>query len=179
MNVDLIRCRCSALSALVLAVVFATALLAVPASAQNKGSQKFITEAIEGNFAEVAMGELAQKNGESPAVKAFGQMLVRDHSQANQKAVLAAQQIGINDPPQGPNRKQQADHAKMSQLTGSAFDKAFARHMLGDHKKDIDTYSRASKVKDAAGAYARETLPVLQKHLQTSQSLINPTAAKR
>jgi putative membrane protein len=125
------------------------------------------------------MGELAQKNGESAAVKSFGQMLVTDHSQANQKAVLAAQQIGINNPPQGPNKKQQADHAKMSKLTGAAFDKAFARHMVGDHKKDIGAYSKAAKLQDAAGAYAQETLPVLQKHLQASQSLTNPKAAKR
>ena len=162
-----------------LAALFVIVLLAGPASAQNRGSQVFITEAIEGNFAEVAMGELAQKNGESQAVKSFGQMLVTDHLQANQKAVLAAQQIGINSPPQGPNKKQEAEHAKMSKLTGSAFDKAFAQHMVRDHKKEIGEYSKAAKVNDAAGAYARETLPVLQKHLQTSQSLTNPKTPVR
>jgi hypothetical protein len=35
----------------VFAALFVTALLAAPASAQNKASQKFITESIEGNFA--------------------------------------------------------------------------------------------------------------------------------
>jgi putative membrane protein len=160
-------------------VVCASAFLAGPALAQSKPSQKFITEAIESNYAEVAMGELAQKNAQTAAVKSFGQMLITDHRQANQKAVLAAQQIGIISPPSGPNKKQQADHDKMSKLTGVSFDKAFAQHMVRDYKKEIATYSQAAKTNDAAGQYARETLPVLQKHLKESQALTNPKAAVR
>ena len=166
------------LSVIVLAVC-ASALMAGPAVAQSKPSQKFITEAIEGNHAEVAMGELAQKNAQSAAVKSFGQMLITDHRQANQKAVLAAQQIGITSPPSGPNKKQQADHDKMSKLTGGSFDKAFAQHMVRDHKKEIATYSKVAKTNDAAGQYAQETLPVLQKHLKESQALTNPKPAAR
>ena len=44
------------------AVVFAV-LLGSPTFAQDAGSQKFLKEAIEGNFAEVEMGKLAQKAG--------------------------------------------------------------------------------------------------------------------
>ena len=35
-------------------------------------------EAIEGNYAEVEMGKLAQSNGQSDSVKSFGQILVND-----------------------------------------------------------------------------------------------------
>jgi predicted outer membrane protein len=65
-------------------------LISAPALAQDKASQKFITEAIQGNFAEVAMGQLAQQNGERSDVKSYGQMLVTDHGAANQKAIEAA-----------------------------------------------------------------------------------------
>jgi len=44
----------------------AIALATSAAMAQDKSSsatQKFLTKAIEGNLAEVQMGELAQKNG--------------------------------------------------------------------------------------------------------------------
>src|SRR5438045_1136407 len=40
------------------------ALVSTGAMAQDKASQKFITAAIEGNYAEVKMGELAQNNGQ-------------------------------------------------------------------------------------------------------------------
>ena len=69
-------------------VLAAALILAAPlASAQDKASQKFLTKAIEGNYAEVEMGKLAQRNGGSDAVKSFGKMLEADHGEANQKAM--------------------------------------------------------------------------------------------
>src|SRR5215204_4816759 len=52
---------------------------AAPAYAQDKTSQKFIKEAIEGNLAEVQIGQLAQQKGQSDGVKSFGQLLATDH----------------------------------------------------------------------------------------------------
>src|SRR3954470_11206314 len=95
-------------------------LIASTALAQDKAAQKFLTEAMQGNFAEVQMGELAQKNGQSQDVKSFGQTLVTDHSAANQKAGEAATALGIT-PPAGPNDKQKADYEKMAKLNGPAF----------------------------------------------------------
>jgi putative membrane protein len=152
--------------------MFATALLisASGAAAQDKASQKFLTEAIEGNYAEVQMGQLAQKNGQSDAVKSFGQMLVKDHGSANDKAIKAAQDNGVT-PPTGPNAKQKSEYDKMAKMNGAAFDKAFGQHMVADHKKDIAEYQKEAKKTDAAGKYAADALPTLQKHLQTAQSL--------
>ena len=45
------------------------------AVAKDKASETFLKKAIEGNFAEVSMGDLAQKNGQSDDVKAYGKML--------------------------------------------------------------------------------------------------------
>src|SRR4051812_1127285 len=57
-------------------VLTVTALfLASAALAAEKPSQTFLKKAIEGNYAEVQMGQLAQKNGQSDGVKQFGQML--------------------------------------------------------------------------------------------------------
>jgi putative membrane protein len=148
-------------------------LLFTAAAAQDKASQKFITEAIEGNLAEVSMGELAQKNAQGANVKAFGQMLASDHGAALQEAKEAATSLGVTQPA-GPNAKQKADYDKLAKLNGAAFDKAFAQHMVMDHKKDIAAYRKASKVKDAAGQYAQKTLPTLQKHLETAQSIQRP-----
>jgi len=82
----------------------------------------------------------------------------------------AAKKQGVNAP-SGPNSKQKADYDKMAKMQGAAFDKAFAQHMVMDHKKDIADYKKAAKKSDDAGQYAKDSLPVLEKHLQTAQSL--------
>lgn len=140
------------------------------AVAEDKASETFLKKAIEGNFAEVSMGDLAQKNGQSEGVRSYGQMLSTDHAAANQKALDAAKSLGMN-PPTGPNSKQKADYEKMSKLSGVGFDKMFATHMVADHQKDIAEYTKASKVKGAAGEYAAGQIDTLRKHLDTAKSL--------
>ncbi len=62
-------------------------------------------QAIEGNLAEVQMGQLAQKNGTSDGVRSFGQMLEKDHADAN-KATAAANSLPC--PAQSSPRQRQA-----------------------------------------------------------------------
>jgi len=139
-------------------------------SAKDKLSETFLKKAIEGNFAEVSMGDLAQKNGQSDDIKSYGKMLSADHAAANLKALGAAKGLGMN-PPAEPNAKQKADYDKMSKMSGAAFDKMFAAHMVADHQKDLAEYKKATKNKDAAGEYAAGQIDTLQKHLDTAKSL--------
>ena len=44
----------------------------------DKATEKFLKEAIEGNLAEVQIGELAQQQGESEAVRSFGKQLATE-----------------------------------------------------------------------------------------------------
>jgi putative membrane protein len=147
-----------------------TALSICTASAKDTASEAFLKKAIEGNYAEVSMGDLAQKNGQSDGVKSFGKMLSTDHAAANQKARDAAKSIGMNLPTE-PNARQKADYDKMSKTSGMEFDKIFATHMIADHQKDVVIYKKASKMKDAAGEYASGEIDTLQKHLDTAKSL--------
>jgi putative membrane protein len=156
-------------AAVAVALVFAGAA----AHAQSKASsasQTFITEAIQGNLAEVEMGKLAQTNGASESVRTFGRMLEQDHAVANQKAIQAAQSLGVT-PPTAPSQKQKADHDHMAKMTGAQFDSAFIKDMVADHKKDVSDYQNAAKGNDAAATYAKDALPTLQKHLSTAESL--------
>jgi|SwirhisoilCB2_FD_contig_101_2058225_length_862_multi_2_in_0_out_0_1 putative membrane protein len=159
-------------------VAIGLALASTGAWAQSKASKSFLKEAIQGNYAEVQMGELAQKNGQSDAIKSYGQMLVTDHGDANKKAIAVANDAKMT-PPTGASRKQKADHEKMAKMTGTAFDKAFAKDMVKDHKKDIAAYRKEAKSKDAAGQYAAQTLPTLQKHLEAAQKLARGDSASR
>jgi putative membrane protein len=142
----------------------------------SRADQAFLKDAIEGDLAEVKMGELAQQKGQSEDVKQFGQMLQQDHGQHLQQAQQEAQQMGVT-PPTQPNTKQKAMYDHLSKLSGVQFDKAFAKDMVKDHKEDIAKFQKEAKGKGPLAGFAQQTLPVLQKHLQTAQSLQNAGAA--
>jgi predicted outer membrane protein len=162
------------------AIVLSVALSAsaVGAMAKDQASQAFLKKAIEGNYAEVQMGQLAQQNAQNDDVKKFGKTLTDDHSAANQKALDAASKLGMTAPTEA-NAKAKAEYEKMSKLTGAAFDRMFARHMVEDHQKDLADYKKEAKQKDAAGEYASGEVDVLQKHLDTAKALrVDKSASK-
>jgi putative membrane protein len=142
----------------------------------SKADQAFVKEAIQGDLSEVKVGQLAQQKGQSQDVKSFGQMLQQDHSQNLQQAQQLAQQVSVT-PPTEPNAKQKAMYDKLSKLNGAQFDKAFAKDMVKDHKEDIAKFQKEAKSKGEVAQFAQQTLPVLQKHLQTAQSIQNSGAA--
>jgi putative membrane protein len=162
----------STLLAILVLSLFSTAYAA------EKPSQTFLKNAIEGNYAEVQMGQLAQQKGQSDDVKKFGQMLSDDHSAANQKAIDAAKSMGVT-PPDGPNAKQKAEYEKLQKMTGAKFDREFATHMVADHEKDIAEYKKETKQSDAAADYAKSELDTLQKHLETAKSLRSSKSSSR
>lgn len=153
-------------------------LVASPALAADNASQAFLKKAIEGNYAEIQMGKLAQQNGGNDNVKQFGQTLSDDHTAANQKAMVAAKAMNLA-PPDGPSTKQKADHDKMAKMTGARFDRDFARHAITDHEKDLAEYKKEAKQADAAGDYAKGQIDVLQKHLDAAKSVGSVKSSSR
>jgi len=143
--------------------------------AVDKDSQKFITNAIQGDIAEVDIGQLAQQKGKSQAVKEYGAMLVKDHGDHRDKAAQIATQLDVK-PPTGSSVTQKATYLKLKVLSGDTFDRSFAETMVADHKADIKMYQAESGKSDASGTLAKETLPILQHHLEVAQSLVRETA---
>lgn len=151
-------------------VALGMAASAALAQSPDRESQSFIKTAIEGNLGEIDVGKLAQEKGKSPAVKQFGAMLVKDHSEANEKAKEAASKVDVT-PPTGSSMSAKATYLKLKILSGDAFDRSFASSMVSDHESDIKEYQKEAQKVDAAGAYAKEALPTLQKHLQEARQL--------
>lgn len=146
-------------------------VLAVSAAqAADKKSESFIKTAIQHNYAEIDVGKLAQEKGKNADVKAFGAKMVADHSAANEKAIAAAKQMGI-DPPTSADMMHQGTYLKLKVLSGDTFDRSFAKGMLADHKKDVQEFQKMSGKSDPAGQFAKETLPVLQGHLAEAQKM--------
>lgn len=137
----------------------------------SEQDQTFIKEASQGGMMEVKMGRLAAQKGHSEAVRQLGQKLVQDHSKANQELKLLASQKNITLPTETPS-EHEAMLSHLQSLEGAEFDKAFRKHAVEDHQKDIQKFQTASQSPDAdLKAFAQKTLPVLQQHLQMAEKI--------
>lgn len=137
----------------------------------QRADQQFVEHAAQGGMAEVALGRLASERGTHPQVKGFGERMVADHGKANDalKTLAAAKGVAW---PQEPDRSHKRDTERLAKLSGAAFDRAYMKHMVDDHQKDVQDFEKASKdAKDAElRAFAGQTLPVLQEHLRLARS---------
>ena len=132
----------------------------------------FMTTAARGGLAEVQMGQLAQRNGRSPAVKRFGQQMISHHGQSNQEMMTLAQQKQIT-PPSTIGAEHQRIYDDLAKLRGNAFDRAYAQAMVEDHQEDVRLYrEEAANGSDPdVKAFAARHVPLLQEHLRMAQRL--------
>jgi len=133
---------------------------------------EFAVAAADGGMLEVKLGELAQTNGASSAVKEFGKNMVKDHGKANEELIAMAKTKNISLPMalSDDNQKKVDD---MATKKGKDFDKAYASFMVDDHKEDIDDFEEAAKdAKDPdVKAWAAGKVPTLQHHLEMAEAL--------
>jgi putative membrane protein len=143
-----------------------------PGTPLTKEDSSFVLEAAIGGLMEVQAGQIAQQNAQNQRVKDFGNMMVTDHSKANDELKSYASGHGINLPDSLPKDKQK--HLdQMKNMKGAAFDKHYVSMMVDDHQKDVAKFKKASaNCNDAQlKTWAGNTLPTLQKHLDSIQAI--------
>ncbi len=148
-------------------------------STLSSSDNKFVKDAAEGGMMEVELGRIAASKGANPDVKTFGQRMVDDHSKANDQLKQVASSKGITLPASLPASKQK-EIDKYNKLSGAAFDSAYIKHMVEDHKKDVAEFKKESKNgKDTdVKSFATNTLPTLEDHLKMAEdvsSKLHPT----
>ena len=146
-------------------------LIAVPganaATTLFTADQGFILAAAQGGMTEVKLGELAAQKGTRDDVKAFGQMMVKDHTAINDDLKALAAQKGVTLP-DSLDAKHQGMVDKMAALTGAEFDDAYITGMIKDHKMDAkDFKAESAKTKDAEiKSFVDKSIPVVTEHLK-------------
>jgi putative membrane protein len=134
--------------------------------------ESFWTIAADGGMAEVEMGKLASQKAQNAEVKKFAQMMVAEHTKANNelKSVAAKQKIAL--PTEiGPRHRSTID--ELNRLNGSDFDREYVQAMVDDHEADVQLFEdQAEDDSDQqAKAFAAKTLPVLKKHLDAIKAI--------
>jgi putative membrane protein len=170
-------------------VVVSVLLIGLPASAQTAQQQRsgqtsdpFITRAMQMNQAEIDLGKMAQSKTQNPRVKEYADMMVLDHSQAQEKL------RGTSGASQGQvqlSKEQQQLSDKLSRLDGQQFDKEYMAAMVKDHRQAVQIFQKeagtgtsgTTQRQKPAGAnsndasIAQEMLPTLQKHLSEAEQI--------
>jgi putative membrane protein len=145
----------------------------IPATGQPSMIDKmFVRKAMEGSMAEVQLGQLTLQKSNNDQVKQFAQRMIDDHTKLNDQMKPVAQQLGVSAPNQ-PSKKDRQTMAKLQALSGSAYDQAYIRDMVKDHKQDLSEFQGEASsgqdqtVKDAANQGSQ----VISQHLQMIQQI--------
>jgi putative membrane protein len=136
-----------------------------------EGDTKFAVSAADAGMWEVEVGKLALKNGSAAEVKQFAQMMVDDHTAANNELMAAAQKKNITLPTTLSQDKQDKLN-DMAKKAGHDFDVAYMDQMVDDHKKVLDMFKdEADKGNDAdLKAWAAGKVATLESHLQMAEN---------
>jgi putative membrane protein len=160
------------LTATLAAAVFALGARGAAQSTGKTADETFMKEAAAAGTAEVEVGQLAVEKASRPEVKSYAQMLVDDHTKANEELKGLAAQKNVTLPAE-PTAEQKATKERLSKLSGDAFDRAYMDAMVSDHQKAVALFSRESKsgADPDAKAWAAKTLPKLEDHHTKAKSL--------
>ncbi len=140
----------------------------------GSADQQFMMKAAQGGMVEVELGKLAKDHASSQAVKDFGQQMSDDHGKANDELKDLASKKNVTLPTE-VNATDKATMDRLSKLNGAAFDRAYMRDMVMDHKKDVAEFQTEadSGMDPDVKSWAAKTLPTLQHHLQMAQETAN------
>jgi putative membrane protein len=134
--------------------------------------QTFMMQASMSNSAEIAAGTLAAQKGQSAGVKQFGQMMVMEHTQAQNDLKTLGTTVNwmVKDTIDAAHVQKMA---YLNSLSGYSFDTAYIHSQVMDHQTTLNLFNTEisngnnSNVKD----YATKYQPHIQMHLNMADSI--------
>jgi putative membrane protein len=132
----------------------------------------FVTKAAARGATELKFAELGASKAQGPKVKELAQMMVREHTSANQeiKTIAGKLDIKLDDT---PDAKAQEKYKELNAKTGREFDAAFLAISLMCHQNNIEFYEAGKALAKNADvtAHINKTLPLLKSHSEKVENL--------
>lgn len=158
---------------LALAVALSTSMGTAFAATSND----FVDNAAAGGIAEIETSRLALEKSSSADIKAFANMMITDHSKANDELAALAKKNDIEVPDETTLVKQAKE--KILDMRDESFDAAYANNQVKAHEDTIKLFEKQAntvtddKVKGATElkGFAQKMLPALEKHLEMAKKL--------
>jgi putative membrane protein len=137
---------------------------------------QFVPTAASSNAFEIQSSRLALQRSRDPGVRRYAQEMIRDHNLAGRRMVSAVRASGMSPPPPGLSAKHEAMLADVR--AAADFDAAYVSAQLSAHQEAVALFTNYASNGDDVQvvAFAKETLPTLQMHLDHVQALNGGTA---
>ena len=133
---------------------------------------------VAANSVDIEAGKLAQSKTRNKKVKEFADSMVRDHTAVNKAAVDLVTRLGVtpeeNDTSRSLTSSGEQARARLSGLSGKAFDRAYIDNEVAYHKLVIEALDK-TLIPDAQNSELKQTLisvrPSFIAHLQHAEQL--------
>ena len=133
---------------------------------------------VTANAVDINAGKLAQTKGKSKDVKAFGKMMVTDHTGVNKQATALVKKLKVTpeDNPTSQALKQGGEEnvKKLKGLKGAEFDKAYIDHEVDYHQQVLDAVDK-TLIPSAKNAELKGLIekvrPAFVAHLEKAKSI--------
>ncbi|MGF9762847.1 DUF4142 domain-containing protein [Microvirga sp. 0TCS3.31] len=148
-----------------------TPMASAPAPMAVTTAAVFVPTAVSSNLLEIESSRMALQRARSPEVRRFARQMIRDHNLATRRmaAVLRRSDLPVPPPAMIPHHQQMV----ASLQTATDFDAAYIGAQVMAHQEAVALFSSYASNGDVPPlvAFARQTLPTLQMHLQHAQGI--------
>jgi putative membrane protein len=141
-------------------------------SIYNVSDSVFVSKASMANFAEITAGQIAADSALDPSIAQFGEMMVSEHTMAQQQLQSIASQLGISIS-NTLDQEHQMFVDSLLDLKGRAFDSVYIHRQVVDHEKVIDFFKNESGhgLQKDIKSYMYLTLRNVTMHLTAARTL--------
>ncbi len=171
-------------AALILAVAVELSARSRPSDGAALDDATIVAIFDAANTADIETGLLAAERGHSREVRAFGEMLARDHEQVRQIGRDLAAKLGVTPTPPKDDAAAKAHAQAMASLrakSGADFDRAFLQHEAAFHKSVIDAVKSTllpAIRNEELRALVVKVAPAFEAHMLAAQGLEKQLARK-
>jgi putative membrane protein len=148
------------------------------AAAQGVTDPQIASIVVTANQVDIDAGNLATERSSNAEVKAFGQLMVKDHTGVNKAATDLVTKLKVTpqDNPTSQSLKSGGDSnvAHLKTLTGAEFDRAYVDHEVAYHQQVLDAVDKTlipSAKNDELKALLVKVRPAFVAHLEHAKML--------
>ena len=138
------------------------------------GDKEFLKDTAQDSAFEIRSGELALQKSSSPDVKAYAEMVIRDHHQLEQQVKSTDAAVNVTPPSPGSMAVgDDARYAELKVLSGESFDKAYIKGLLKGNQESMN-HARSEVAGTAVPAIkslAEHRLALDTKHTRRAEAL--------
>jgi predicted outer membrane protein len=161
--------------------------------ARRTDARLFINEMTVVGLTEVRLGQMAVERAQRASINVFGQMMVKDHTEANTELSMIAAEMKIV-PATEIDKKHAGLVERLSKLNGAEFDRAYIMAMVEGHQSvaaqlrewttasrplgnppagdpKADDLARGGPNEEKLTGWAITALPIVEKHLERARAL--------